>query len=96
MGAGTALPSLVCAACGACVVATDREDGKRVLSNIKNTVLTNNPVHFVSKGQVTPVFLDVTVLGFSYGCFTEEFVAQNPFDYIIGADLFYDNKKSLL
>lgn len=48
LGAGTALPSLVAAACGASVVVSDRHDAPRVLRNIQTTLLSNNPLHWLS------------------------------------------------
>lgn len=42
-----------------------------------------------------PVFLKATVQGFSWGLFTSGVLALDPFDIIIGADLFYDNTKGM-
>jgi len=93
LGSGTALPSLVCGACGAHVVATDKAESTRVLKNIENTILSNNPIYLTTDEQKTPFFMDIKVLGFSWGMFNSQFLSQAPFDLIIGADLFYDNTK---
>jgi len=47
IGAGTCLPGLVAAACGASVFLSDRHDSPRVLTNMKVIVQSNNPIHLV-------------------------------------------------
>jgi hypothetical protein len=49
VGAGTSLPGLVAAACGAHVVLTDREDALHILENCSAIVHANNPVHFIRR-----------------------------------------------
>jgi len=94
LGAGTSLPGIVCAACEAHVVLTDKKNGERVLKNIMSSVATNNPIHFTKKdGEIEPLFLKVDVLGFSWGVFDYPILSLPEFDYIIGSDLFYDNSK---
>jgi len=49
VGAGTSLPGLVAAACGAHVVLTDREDAPHILENCRSIVHVNNPVYFIQR-----------------------------------------------
>lgn len=94
-------------AIGATTVLTDRHDAHRVLENLRSSVITNNPVHW-RKGapkheqvankageKVLPVFLKASVVGFSYGRFNGKILSEEPFDFIVGADLFYDNVEGL-
>eukprot|EP01126_Amoeba_proteus_P027280 TRINITY_DN2709_c0_g1_i14.p1 TRINITY_DN2709_c0_g1~~TRINITY_DN2709_c0_g1_i14.p1 ORF type:complete len:150 (-),score=10.72 TRINITY_DN2709_c0_g1_i14:446-895(-) len=93
-GCGTALPGLVTAVVGARVILTDRHDSTRLLDNINCIVNTNNPTHWVS-GVVTPLFLHISVIGFSWGIFNSQILSLGHVDILIGADLFYDNFKGL-
>jgi len=96
VGAGTSLPGLVAAACGAHVVLTDREDAPHILENCRSIVHVNNPVYFIQRvdnahSKQQEVFLDVTVVGFTWGRFSSKVVQLRPPDFILGADCFYDN-----
>eukprot|EP01127_Copromyxa_protea_P023991 TRINITY_DN9259_c0_g1_i1.p1 TRINITY_DN9259_c0_g1~~TRINITY_DN9259_c0_g1_i1.p1 ORF type:complete len:234 (-),score=28.58 TRINITY_DN9259_c0_g1_i1:58-759(-) len=91
LGAGTGLPGILLAASGANVVLTDRHNGLRVLENLRSSVITNNPVHWKRNGIEVPSFIQASVIGFSWGLFNSQILSLEPFDVIVGADLFYDN-----
>lgn len=83
------------AALGSTVVLTDRHDATRVLANLRSSLLTNNPTHFQRGEEIFPIFLQASVVGFSYGLFSSQIISLGPFDVIMGADLFYDNVKGV-
>ena len=76
LGAGTALPSMVAAKCGARVIVSDLM-GSDALRNCKQAFVRND-------------IASATILGISWGEITPELCDMPPIDLIIGADVFYD------
>lgn len=93
IGCGTSLPGIVSACCGSSVILTDEEDSHDILNNAKINWVMNNPVNYVRKGVKENIFLDIKVIGFTWGRFNLDIRSiENP-DIIIGADCFYDNSE---
>lgn len=91
LGSGTSLPGLVAAACGASVVLSDKEDAIDILANARTNWLSNNPVHlYSSDNNFEPIFLNISIIGFTWGNFSPDILKLCP-DIIIAADCFYDN-----
>eukprot|EP01121_Diplochlamys_sp_Union-15-3_P013419 TRINITY_DN4160_c0_g1_i1.p1 TRINITY_DN4160_c0_g1~~TRINITY_DN4160_c0_g1_i1.p1 ORF type:complete len:251 (-),score=32.35 TRINITY_DN4160_c0_g1_i1:426-1178(-) len=94
LGAGTSLPGLVAAACGAYVILTDKED-ENIQKNMRMNKINNNPVEFNTDGIKVPLFISDTIdiMSFTWGQFSAEIIGIKQLDYVIGADCFYDNSE---
>ena len=79
LGAGTALPGVVAAKCGATVNLTDSAVLPKSLQHIKHCCELNN----LNNSQVR-------VTGLSWGLFLTSTFDLGPIDLIIGSDCFYD------
>lgn len=79
MGAGTALPSIVAARCGAQVTITDSEKYKYVLKLGEYNMLSNN---------VNGDMFKISEL--TWGKFTPFVINAEQFDLILGSDVFYN------
>lgn len=79
MGAGTALPSIVAAKCGAQVTITDSEKYKYVLKLAEYNMLSNN---------VNGDMFKISEL--IWGKFTPFVINSEQFDLILGSDVFYN------
>eukprot|EP01118_Nematostelium_gracile_P019403 TRINITY_DN8985_c0_g1_i1.p1 TRINITY_DN8985_c0_g1~~TRINITY_DN8985_c0_g1_i1.p1 ORF type:complete len:272 (+),score=49.26 TRINITY_DN8985_c0_g1_i1:95-817(+) len=82
LGAGTCLPGLVCSAIGAKVTLTDRYDNIHTLSNCEKILDLNKENLFTSP----------KIHGLTWGMFHPHVIEMEKVDYVIGADLFYDEK----
>ncbi|XP_054743448.1 histone-arginine methyltransferase METTL23 [Anastrepha obliqua] len=80
LGAGTALPGILAAKCGARVILSDNCILPKSLAHIRKSCLTNNLV----PGK------DIEVIGLSWGLLLNSVFNIGPLDLIIGADCFYD------
>ncbi|XP_011192006.2 histone-arginine methyltransferase METTL23 [Zeugodacus cucurbitae] len=80
LGAGTALPGILAAKCGARVILSDSCILPKSLAHIRKSCLANNLV----PGQ------DIEVIGLSWGLLLNSVFNIGPLDLIIGADCFYD------
>ncbi|XP_067635650.1 histone-arginine methyltransferase METTL23-like [Eurosta solidaginis] len=80
LGAGTALPGILAAKCGARVILSDNCILPKSLAHIRKSCLANNLV----PGK------DIEVVGLSWGLLLNSVFNLGPFDLIIGADCFYD------
>ncbi|CAD6996128.1 methyltransferase-like protein 23 [Ceratitis capitata] len=80
LGAGTALPGILAAKCGARVILSDSCILPKSLAHIRKSCLTNNLV----PGK------DIEVIGVSWGLLLNSVFNIGPLDLIIGADCFYD------
>ncbi|XP_076036843.1 histone-arginine methyltransferase METTL23-like [Oratosquilla oratoria] len=78
IGAGTALPGVVAAKCGANVVLSDSGQLPKCLRNCQASCEANGLV-----GRVH-------VIGLTWGLFTPEMLHLGPVDIILGSDCFYD------
>lgn len=87
------MPGIVSACCGSNVILTDDEDSHGILDNARINWVMNNPVKFMSKGNIGNRFLDIKVYGFTWGRFNSAIRSIGNLDYIIGADCFYDNSE---
>lgn len=79
LGAGTALPGILAAKCGATVTLTDSAVLPKSLQHIKRCCEVNG----LNSNQVR-------VTGLSWGLFLTSTFALGPVDLIIGSDCFYD------
>ncbi|KAL5018664.1 hypothetical protein ScPMuIL_004386 [Solemya velum] len=79
IGAGTALPGIVAAKCGADVVLSDSALLPKCLENTKQSCLANG-------------LMDIPVLGITWGDFNPDLLELGPVDIILGSDCFYDTK----
>lgn len=80
IGAGTALPGIVAAKCGAHVTLSDSCTLPKTLDNIRRCCALN---------QLEPD-KDIRVLGLSWGLLPAAVRTIGPLDYIIASDCFYD------
>ncbi|XP_023178554.1 methyltransferase-like protein 23 [Drosophila hydei] len=80
LGAGTALPGIVAAKCGARVVLSDNCILPKSLAHIQKSCLTN---------QLQPG-VDIDVVGLSWGLLLNSVFRLPVLDLIIAADCFYD------
>ncbi|XP_014097783.2 histone-arginine methyltransferase METTL23 [Bactrocera oleae] len=80
LGAGTALPGILAAKCGARVILSDSCILPKSLAHIRKSCSVNNLV----PGQ------DIEVIGLSWGLLLNSVFNIGPLDLIIGADCFYD------
>ena len=85
LGAGTAVPGMVAAKCGAHVTLSDYEGNSRLLSNLKRSCDLNGLT--VGSGED-----EVKILPLSWGLFSPKFVQLDPPDIILASDCFYDTK----
>ncbi|XP_013099590.1 histone-arginine methyltransferase METTL23 [Stomoxys calcitrans] len=80
LGAGTALPGILAAKCGAQVLLSDRSISEKSLQHIKRSCTVNN----LRPGQ------DIEVIGLSWGLLLNSLWSLGHLDLIIAADCFYD------
>lgn len=80
IGAGTGLPGIVAAKCGADVLLSDSCALPKTLQNIQDNCNLNGLAHGT----------DVKVLGLSWGLLLNNIFSLEPVDLIIGSDCFYD------
>ncbi|CAG0883307.1 unnamed protein product [Darwinula stevensoni] len=80
IGAGTALPGIVAAKCGACVTLSDNELTPKILKNCARSCEEN---------QVSD---RVKVIPLLWGLVTQSLLQIEPVDFIIGSDCFFDPK----
>ena len=76
LGAGTALPGVLAAKCGAAVILSDSAQLTNCLNNTALSCRANN--------------VDVPIIGLTWGLFTPTLLSLPPLDYIIASDCFYD------
>ncbi len=67
---------------GAHVTLTDRVNSSEILSNCRLVCQLNKDV----------VVVPPSVIGFSWGDFSKEILELDPVDFVIGADIFYDEE----
>ncbi|XP_064594410.1 histone-arginine methyltransferase METTL23-like isoform X2 [Liolophura sinensis] len=79
LGAGTALPGVVAAKCGAQVTLSDNALSTQCLRNCEQSCEVNG-------------LENVKVIGLTWGQFTLELTSLQPVDVILGSDCFYDKK----
>lgn len=77
LGAGTALPGIVAAKCGANVVLSDNSRFPYCLENCKKSCIVND-------------LANMEVLGITWGHFNPELLSLKCLQYIIASDCFYD------
>lgn len=95
LGAGTAVPGLVAAKCGAHVTLSDREDTPRLLDNLKKSCDLNGLTIDDQKGGPTSfnkAINGVRIMAISWGVFSPDFLKLEPQDVILASDCFYDTK----
>ncbi|KAM7360151.1 histone-arginine methyltransferase METTL23 [Cochliomyia hominivorax] len=80
LGAGTALPGILAAKCGAQVILSDNCILPKSLNHIRRSCTVNN----LQPGQ------DIEVKGLSWGLLLNSVFTIGPLDLIIAADCFYD------
>lgn len=80
LGAGTALPGILAAKCGAQVILSDNCILPKSLNHIRRSCVVNN----LQPGQ------DIEVKGLSWGLLLNSVFTIGPLDLIIAADCFYD------
>lgn len=80
IGAGTSLPGILAAKCGAQVVLSDSCMLPKTLQNIKRCCILND----LQPGR------DIHIIGLSWGLLLNNIQSFGPIDYIIGSDCFYD------
>lgn len=79
LGAGTALPSILAAKCGANVIITDSAALPKTLQNIRQCVEANSiPLERVK------------IIGITWGLFLSQIFELGPVDLIIASDCFYE------
>ncbi|XP_070579389.1 histone-arginine methyltransferase METTL23-like isoform X2 [Ptychodera flava] len=79
LGAGTSLPGVVAAKCGAKVILSDARQFPRCLENCKRSCQAND-------------LQDVDVVGITWGDFSRELFELPTLDFIVASDCFYDTK----
>lgn len=93
LGAGTAVPGLVAAKCGAHVTLSDREDTPRLLDNLRKSCDLNGLTVYVQKEEgPTSSNKAVRIMALSWGVFSPDFIKLEPQDVILASDCFYDTK----
>jgi predicted nicotinamide N-methyase len=80
LGAGTALPGIVAAKCGARVTLSDKEDPPEPLKNCSKSC------------QMNGVSDQVQVVGICWGSISPIVVSLPMADYILSSDCLYDSK----
>ncbi|XP_053695591.1 histone-arginine methyltransferase METTL23 [Sabethes cyaneus] len=80
LGAGTSLPGIVAAKCGADVTLSDCSTLPKTLQHIQRCCRLNN----LNPGK------DIQVIGLTWGLFLDQVFQLGPIDFIIGSDVFYD------
>ena len=78
IGAGTSLPGIVAAKCGANVILSDSGQLPKCLKNCHSACESNGLA-----GRVP-------IIGITWGLFTPELFNLNPVEVILGSDCFYD------
>ena len=79
IGAGTSLPGIVAAKCGANVILSDSSDYPQCLDNCQKSCDVNQ-------------LSDVPVIGIKWGQFTPSLINLQPVDIILASDCFFDTK----
>lgn len=98
LGAGTAVPGIVAAICGAKVVLSDRDGNPRLQGNLRKTCEINSvPVMGGTarccEGGVAGVKGVVSsIIPLSWGVFSPELLQLAPQDVVLASDCFYDSK----
>jgi predicted nicotinamide N-methyase len=94
LGAGTAVPGLVAAKCGAHITLSDREDTPRLLDNLRKSCDLNGlTVNDQKEGPTSSNMKDaVRIMALSWGVFSPDFINLEPQDVILASDCFYDTK----
>ena len=95
LGAGTAVPGLVAAKCGAHVTLSDREDTPRLLDNLRKSCDLNGLPFDDQKGGPTSsnkAINGVRIMAISWGVFSPDFIKLEPQEVILASDCFYDTK----
>lgn len=77
------LPGVVAAKCGAQVILSDSEELPRCLQSCRSSCLMNHLPH-------------VPVLGLTWGRVSPELLSLAPVDIILGSDVFFDPKGTLM
>ncbi|XP_058454118.1 histone-arginine methyltransferase METTL23 [Malaya genurostris] len=80
LGAGTSLPGILAAKCGAHVTLSDCSTLPKTLQHIQRCCRLNNLVPEK----------DIQVVGLTWGLFLDRIFQLGPIDLIIGSDVFYD------
>lgn len=80
LGAGTSLPGIVAAKCGAHVTLSDCSTLPKTLQHIQRCCRLNS----LTPGK------DIEVVGLTWGLFLDQIFQLGPIDFIIGSDIFYD------
>ncbi|XP_055602649.1 histone-arginine methyltransferase METTL23-like [Uranotaenia lowii] len=80
LGAGTSLPGIVAAKCGAHVTLTDCSTLPKTLQHIQRCCRLNHLI----PGK------DIEVVGLTWGLFLDQIFQLGAIDLIIGSDIFYD------
>ncbi|XP_055543268.1 histone-arginine methyltransferase METTL23 [Wyeomyia smithii] len=80
LGAGTSLPGIVAAKCGAHVTLSDCSTLPKTIQHIQRCCRLNN----LNPGK------DIQVIGLTWGLFLDQVFQLGPIDLIIGSDVFYD------
>jgi predicted nicotinamide N-methyase len=99
LGAGTAVPGIVAAICGANVILSDREGNPRLQDNLRKTCEINN-IPVVGRAQSSGSLPGVggvrgvvsSIMALSWGVFSPEVLQLAPQDIILASDCFYDSK----
>uniref|UniRef100_A0A2M4BYK2 Putative n2n2-dimethylguanosine trna methyltransferase n=1 Tax=Anopheles marajoara TaxID=58244 RepID=A0A2M4BYK2_9DIPT len=82
LGAGTALPGILAAKCGAHVTLSDCSTLPKTLEHIRRCCRLNNLPPGPGKA--------IEVIGLTWGLFLDQALQLGPLDLIIGSDIFYD------
>ncbi|XP_039429488.1 histone-arginine methyltransferase METTL23 [Culex pipiens pallens] len=80
LGAGTALPGILAAKCGAHVTLSDCTTLPKTLQHIQRCCRLNG----LAPGK------DIEVIGLTWGLFLDQIFQLGPVDLILGSDIFYD------
>lgn len=94
LGAGTAVPGIVAALCGAHVILSDKEGNPRLQENLRETCRINKiPIgtactssSYQARGAVTGI------MSLSWGVFSPEVLSLSKQDIVLASDCFYDSK----
>jgi len=79
VGAGTGVPGLITARCGAHVTLSDHHDNHHILESLQRSC-DENGLH------------DVKVIPLTWGCFTPSLISLPPQDIVLASDCLYDTK----
>ncbi|EAT41735.1 AAEL006641-PA [Aedes aegypti] len=80
LGAGTSLPGILAAKCGAHVTLSDCGTLPKTIQHMQRCCRLNS----LTPGK------DIEVVGLTWGLFLDQIFQLGPIDYIIGSDIFYD------